>query len=179
MKNTLTLLAALFLVTVAVQAQTQLPGDPTATSIGTISTTTPVSVDYQGTTKGTDIAHIVVVWRTTTGAIALTLNTPSIEPSSSDVDYISTKAIFSQISRAAVAEAIRLGYIESSQTVKLWHESNVVRNNSGTATRFAACSTYTDISRNYVVTFSGENASIDDQSGLTYPSGCADGGSLQ
>src|SRR5687768_14733119 len=120
MKNLLTIVAALFLVTVAAHAQGGFIDDPGAVMIGQSGLTAYVEVDVANAKKGQSIANWITWTRTSQGGIVATLNSESFAPEGpGQIDEIPTLDIYQQLSKAAVAEAIRLQHITASGTTKV------------------------------------------------------------
>lgn len=180
MKNLLSIVAALFFVTVVAQAQINLTGDPYAVVIGTSITQTHVEIEVAGSKKGTDIANEVLFWRTSQGQVVSSVTTTSIAPTvAGDIDQIPTKQIYRQIATAAVAEAVRLQHITISGPTKVFYYSSVDRNGTGMATHFDPCTGAVGVARDYTVTFDNGVATIVDNTTAIIPSVCNNDGGIQ
>jgi hypothetical protein len=178
MKTLISFFAAFVLFTVAAQSQTglnYLPGDPTATLIATMPIVTNVTVDFNGKKKGENVQTEIMVWRTSSGGTQFTVNTPTIAPmTGTDIDYLPTTEIFRQVSTNAVREGALRGYFPpvGTESTKVWYESNVERTGSGLTTRFAACSSWVPVARDYTVDFNNGSPIVTDLTTTTYPNGC-------
>lgn len=180
MKNLVSLVAALFFVTIAAQAQMALPNDPGATFLGPMMVTTHVEIEILGKKKASSVSNEVLVYRTTTDGIAFVMSTHSITPlAGGDIDMIPTKEIFRQISTNAVVTAAQQGRFGMSgvHATNVWIESNVMRYGSGAGTRFEACAVSDDVSRDYVLSFDNGMPVVHDMTTTSYPTACGAGGS--
>jgi len=178
MKSFISVVAALVLFTVVAKAQDPIHPIPTqgATLIAQLPMSTTVWVEVYGKVKSDKVSNHLFVWRTGTGAVEFSLGTSTMMPETGlEIDYIGTQQIFHQVASNAVAEGARLGFIPPSgtQTTKVWYESNVERIGSGIATRFAACTSFTMVARDYSVSFNNGSATVTDLSTTNYPFGCS------
>jgi hypothetical protein len=188
MKNVFSFVAALLLLlTTGAHAQdptlSTLPGDPSATLIARMPLATEVTIDVLGKKKGERIANEIMVWRTSAGGTELTVNTPSIAPTTGEaIDVLPTQEIYRQIAKAGVAEAALRGYFpgDGAHATKVWLESNVSRTGTGLNTRFAACSTYTPVSHQYAVSISNGSVTVTEVMIASAPNPCSStSGSIQ
>jgi hypothetical protein len=181
MKKVISFIAAAIVLTLSAQAQlTTLPGDQGAVLISRM----PIVADVASETyakKGDKVQLEIMVWRTSGGNVELTVETPSITPSSYGIDYVTTKEVFSQVSASAVREAALRGYFgPTGAQTKVWYESNVERTGSSTSTRWAACSQYTAVERTYTVVMNNGTPVVTDLTTTSYPNACTTpSGSIQ